>query len=541
VNEPKLHSSLTIGIALVLILLSAAVKCVNLGHETLRPLDESFHAVVARNMTAAPWRPTLYESPALELPVDDWQFSRVWMHKPPLATAQMALSMAVMGESTFWLRFPSVLLGGGSCVLTLLIGLRLFDPTAASLAAILQAWLAPLWTLAHGYAFSDHIDTALLFYVQLSIWFVLRFIQDRSQISVIVAGVACGLAVLSKSVVGLSPLAMLTVWAIVSRDAKLIAGGVTMLCATLLTAGPWYAFAFISYPDEFLAAKTLIFKHLNTEVELWGGPWDRVVFDYWPRLVFPWFVVVGGAMVFAVSKLGKESNLKVLVLWLVVVAMPHVLASTKTPSATVTLVPAMLLLVAWFIVRFPAAAAVGLLTSLVIESVWTIVPSFGPARPLSIMLQNWPWLIGVCVVTATWPLVSRQVASRNYAAIRIVIGLCFAALMFKSVLTCTGVLEIRNPNAYADVGREIRKQLPADAVLLVDTREAPMKMEHMQFLFFARRSSYPVQGDDAKKLIELSESIRAANGKPYLATRALVTRDVVLRAGPWNIVELSGR
>ena len=68
---------------LCLILASSfLIKLNHLGHASINPVDESFHAVVARNLLKAPFKPMLYADPVLAYDYQDWKANHVWLHKP---------------------------------------------------------------------------------------------------------------------------------------------------------------------------------------------------------------------------------------------------------------------------------------------------------------------------------------------------------------------------------------------------------------------------------------------------------------------------
>jgi 4-amino-4-deoxy-L-arabinose transferase len=149
---------------------SLGLKLNHLGHRSIHGLDESFHAIVARNLLKHPLVPTLYERQYLPSDEHDWQFATVWMHKPPLALWQIAGSFALLGETPLALRLPSALLATGAVWLTYLIGATLFDRRAGLIAAALHALNPATFTLVHGYIFSDHVDVAMLFWTELGVW-----------------------------------------------------------------------------------------------------------------------------------------------------------------------------------------------------------------------------------------------------------------------------------------------------------------------------------------------------------------------------------
>src|SRR5262245_17554130 len=111
---------------LLILTLSLAFKLINLGHAQLTYWDESFHAIVARNLLKHPLKFTLYEDPWLHFPPSDWGSSHIWLHKPPLALWQIASSYFLLGVNMFALRFPSALLSTGAAFLTYRIGVEIF-------------------------------------------------------------------------------------------------------------------------------------------------------------------------------------------------------------------------------------------------------------------------------------------------------------------------------------------------------------------------------------------------------------------------------
>ena len=72
--------------------------------EELTVWDESFHAIVARNLLKHPLKPTLIDVPYLPYDYADWHENHVWMHKPILPLWTIAASFAVLGVDRFALQ-----------------------------------------------------------------------------------------------------------------------------------------------------------------------------------------------------------------------------------------------------------------------------------------------------------------------------------------------------------------------------------------------------------------------------------------------------
>ena len=78
---------------------SAAALLMGLGYacdEFLHAWDERYHALVALHLTRHPEQPTLYEHAFI--PSTQWGLTHLWVHKPPLATYLIALSLALFGR-----------------------------------------------------------------------------------------------------------------------------------------------------------------------------------------------------------------------------------------------------------------------------------------------------------------------------------------------------------------------------------------------------------------------------------------------------------
>src|SRR5215203_5501659 len=118
-DSPRVADRFPYRLVLAIVLfVSFALKLNNLGHLSIKGLDESFHAVVARNLLKHPLTPTLIDRPVLEYDYTDWLTNHVWLHKPIMPLWQIALSFALLGVNTFALRLPSAILATAATGLT---------------------------------------------------------------------------------------------------------------------------------------------------------------------------------------------------------------------------------------------------------------------------------------------------------------------------------------------------------------------------------------------------------------------------------------
>lgn len=190
----------TVALRIGCILLAALLLRADAAYQrSLHVWDESVHALVARNMIEAPLRPMLYRAPALPYNRHDWMANHVWLHKPPAALWLMAGSMRLFGTNEIAMRVPSVVLSTLSVLLTFLIARQLLTTRVALLAAGIHAVNGFLIALAAGRRVADHVDTALIFFVELGVCLAIVFSRSRRWGWLVLAGASVGAGLLTKT------------------------------------------------------------------------------------------------------------------------------------------------------------------------------------------------------------------------------------------------------------------------------------------------------------------------------------------------------
>lgn len=539
------------GLLFFLLVFSFALKLRHLGHRALTYWDESFHALVAKNLLKHPFKPTLIEVPYLPYDYRSWGDNHVWLHKPILPLWQIALSYAVLGVNTLALRLPSALLSTGAVGLTYLIGKELLDRRAGLIAAAVQAFNPVLVELVHGYLYSDHIDIALLFWVEVGVYFVVRTMRTGRLRDALFAGVAQGLAYHSKSylgfvITGLAATAwLLPVFRLGRREDFQLRGKhlPVLLGATLLTVAPWTLYCLWNYPKEWLHEEVYVWLHLTKDIEGWGAPWDRLVFDYliylYREFYAPVLVASLGLLWRAFQR--RDAGLWFLYAWGIGVFLPHLLATTKTPSATVIGMPPAFLLLggflseAWRRQRFEAITWL----AVVVASGWTTpeIRGWGRGYPdppvFGAVMRQAMWVVwqvvgalgvgvGGEILCGMWE--RRQKQPRSTKGLRwattLVLVLASAGSLLLGVRTVKASWEVvrRNVNepTFSDLARYIREHLPENAVFLFDfEREKGNWGDHQLTMFLADRTCYRFEGDD---WIAYGKTIRENGGIPYVVS-----------------------
>lgn len=530
------------GLLAVVLLGSLVLKLNQLGHAHITFWDESYHAIVARNLVKHPLRPTLIDAPYLEYDPANWYENHVWLHKPVLPLWQISLAYVLFGINAFALRLPSVLLSTGAAWVTYLIGRECLSSAAGLIAAILQTFCPVIVLLMHGYVYSDHIDIALLFWSEVGIYFVVRSLRTGSWRDVVLAGVGCGLAYLSKSYLGLAVFAVAVVawllghwqpqgWPAPLRGKQVLGG----LLAFLVTVAPWSLWCLLQFPREAQIQYSLHFSHLTNSVDAWGAPWDRQLFDYCLYLygaLYTPVVVAGGYLTFRGWRL-RQPSLLLIAAWAFGVLLVRTVAHTKTPSGALISMPPFFLLLGELIVRAwrreTGAVAVWAAVTAVL---WLIDPPYGelargyPDPPVFAgVLRQRPWVLwqflSALGLGLLFMLGLRRI-KRGHLALCVLTTLCFLPFAWRypsrtRILCHAPVVE---PN-FQDVAAYVQQHLPPNAVLLVDDRawkpgsEELAAGEHHLLMFYADRSSYLLRGRDLETTVR---HIAAAGGIPYLVS-----------------------
>lgn len=163
------------------------------------------------------WDEAIYGSVAKQLSAGgDWLTLRLggryWPEKPPLVLWCQALMFRGWGVGEFTARFPSALCGWLSVGLAYLAGRRFFSPRAGLLAGVF------LLTTLHFLMLSRMamLDVPMGFFIAYAIFGYWDGLRREWQLAA--AGIAVGLAVMTKGAVGLLPWAVLGVWSLIAGE-----------------------------------------------------------------------------------------------------------------------------------------------------------------------------------------------------------------------------------------------------------------------------------------------------------------------------------
>jgi 4-amino-4-deoxy-L-arabinose transferase len=342
------HFGGTRGKLLFILLAAACIRLYAASEPSLHAWDERYHAVVAKHLLDHPLTPMLYDPPVLPSDERDWHVNGVWLHKPPLALWLMAASLRLFGISELALRLPSVALSTLSVALTFLIGRRLFDERTGLLAAAFHTVNGLLVALASGRAPSDHVDTALVTFVELGVLLALQATDRPAPLLDLALGAVVGAAVLTKWYPGLLALPLWVFLFLCRRPqpAGILASLARILAAAAALVLPWTLHLLRVYPQLAFWEWHDAWAHLSeTLAPPRGGAWFYLASmpKFFGELVY---LPVAWLAIAAFQR--RSPPLQLLLLWIAIPYAVFSLAVTKMPAYVMIAAPAVFLAEAWF-------------------------------------------------------------------------------------------------------------------------------------------------------------------------------------------------
>jgi 4-amino-4-deoxy-L-arabinose transferase-like glycosyltransferase len=287
----------------VLFLFSLTVFFTRLGSNGMADFDDCFYAEKAKEILQNHqwWILTFDHSPAFE--------------NPPFYMWLAALSYKLFGISVYAAKFPSALMGTLGVLLVFSLGRTLFNPWVGRYAAFILATTDPFFK----YVRHAMVDVTLTFFV-ISALYCLLLALRKNPAYFILWGFCIGLAVLTKSVLGLFPLLISGLFILATSQWKKIGNGYFLAgcLIVLVLGGSWYGVEYASFGHDFLKTHFgwLIFQR---GFQSQGEPWyhhlsylkDLAVFD-WPWLPLQ----IWGLFLMLRAGRWKNENILLVLLWI---------------------------------------------------------------------------------------------------------------------------------------------------------------------------------------------------------------------------------
>lgn len=229
----------------------------------------------------------------------------------------MAIMFKFFGISSYNARFFSALFGVGTIILVYLLSRTLFDKWVGFFSAFI------LLTTQYFTKFARHamFDVTLTFFSTLAILSFILGLKERKYFFLM--GLGIGIAILTKSILGLFPLLAIVVYIIFTKQWKIIVNPifiVSILISALLP-GLWYIAEYIKYKKLFLNTHFgwLIWERafvLNREEQRWYS--YLYYFQQLGIYYLPWYplAIVGAAKMVKDMEKNKRETL-VIIFWVV--------------------------------------------------------------------------------------------------------------------------------------------------------------------------------------------------------------------------------
>jgi 4-amino-4-deoxy-L-arabinose transferase-like glycosyltransferase len=211
----------------------------NLSSGSLPPFDDTTYALIAKTI----------------LKTGDWITMR-WLDlpyffsgKPPLNFWLTAFFYKIFGISEFSSRLSTALHGIAGIAVAYFIG-ALYSPRIGLVSAAFLMSFPDYFRLSQ----SAMLDIPLTVYMTLSLLFYLRACRDLSMKYYYLSGIACGLAIMTKSVVGIAPLLVIGLFHIAEgKPRALLSKRLAVVVAScILVALPWHIWEYLRYGRAFV-------------------------------------------------------------------------------------------------------------------------------------------------------------------------------------------------------------------------------------------------------------------------------------------------
>lgn len=279
-----------------------------------------------------------------------------WFEKPPLYFWAGIAAGSVIPTKELAYRLPAALSGIASVIVVMLIAFEVSDSYFVAAAAGIILATSPAFVEA---ARQVRLDVPVTLAILFTLYSFVRGVKN--EVWNVGIGVGLALGLLTKSVIGLFPIAFIALWALVYRDfsllrSRLFWAGIALM---LVIALPWHAYEIAKFGDAFWQSYIVhhVFDRAETNI-LAGGQLSNSLYLYFlATFAAPWTVVFLASL--APSILLKENKtLKsqvVLASFVLFISSSFFLAGTKIVYYLAPIYPFVALfvaLMAWEIMKW---------------------------------------------------------------------------------------------------------------------------------------------------------------------------------------------
>jgi 4-amino-4-deoxy-L-arabinose transferase-like glycosyltransferase len=207
--------------------------------------------------------------------------------KPPILFWANALSGKVFGFNNFAMRLPSALFGFMGIVALFIFVNKYFSATTAFISAVVMTYTEQYLVHARD-AVTDMIFSTFFGIAIISFWISYK---DKKNAFFYIMGIAIGLAVMTRNIVGLFTYAVIGTFIILFRKKEIIKerhfwGGIVL---SFIVSFPWYWYMIYRYGNSFIdsyfgSMLHFGFKGINNDDSHWYAYLKKIVENYWPWL-----------------------------------------------------------------------------------------------------------------------------------------------------------------------------------------------------------------------------------------------------------------
>jgi 4-amino-4-deoxy-L-arabinose transferase-like glycosyltransferase len=462
---------------LLLTAVMAIVSLPNLGVPSLWDVDEGVNVGCTREMM---------ESGTWVVPTFNGELRTA---KPVMLYWIQRISFLTFGMDEWAARFPAVLLGLGTVLLTYELARRMFDAATGLLSGVVLATAIEFCKLSH----AATPDAPLIFFITLTLYLFWIGHEHGGRAWMYPAAIASGLATLTKGPIGLAmPAIIALLYFAWNRELKRLLDWrlARAILLWMLVAVPWYGLVISETRGAYIAffQKENAGRLMNA-MEGHRGP---IVYYVVALIAFfaPWCAFLGGAVWYGVrAAMPKAPSAagglpmadarahRFLLCWAGVYLVFFSLAATKLPNYIAPLYPAVAILTARFLVRWRTAelvlprwivpvaisgvAALGIATFVGLLIAGGTIPTEIKGLRIMPTLAPWAWL-GVIPIAATIAMTAALARGRRDL---VIVSLAVASILFIASLAAfvTPVVDAyKGPKALVaasgahDVDREVR-------------------------------------------------------------------------------------
>lgn len=311
--------------------------------------DERFHALVAKNMLDNPFVPKLYAQAILPFDYKYWYENEIWLHKQPLPLWTMAMSLKIFGINALAIRLPSILLSSLAIWLVFLVGRMLYAEKIGAIAALFCSINGLVIELSAGRVATEHIDVFFFVLVLISVYYVLKNKISQKRYFLVVAGIFCGLAILTKWLPALIILPIYVVLNFKNKTKRTILFDLSLIIiAAIIIALPWQLYAYNYFTKEYLWSQHFNYLHFTEGLDGHGQAWwyflDKI------RITvneFIYFALI--LLIYYNIKNRLRANDFIIALWIFIPLFVFSVAKTKMQGYLLFSFPAYFICLALFI------------------------------------------------------------------------------------------------------------------------------------------------------------------------------------------------